>query len=182
MLFVNLYAMWNKAFYLLSFYLYLSVCPSVHQQFCLHDNSSPVQAKDHQIWARGVQDLGDDPYCFVGWLTLTFKVKFNLKSKLTPYWTCLLSNLSSIEARITKFRPEMQITLIKILIVFGVDWPWQTISNFISKSCLLATSLLHFEIFVRQSLVNSPTSHMTPHICSFPYACQQGCAMDCKAV
>ena len=51
-----------------------------HQVFP-RDNSSPVQAR---ITKFGVKDLGLDPYCFVGWLTLTFKVKFNVRVKIYP--------------------------------------------------------------------------------------------------
>ena len=39
---------------------------------------------------------------------------------------CLCDNLWPIQARITKFGPEMQNTLVKIHIVFGVDWYWSS--------------------------------------------------------
>ena len=37
---------------------------------------------------------------------------------------CLHDNLWPVLARITKFEPEMQNTLVKICIVVGGDWPW----------------------------------------------------------
>ena len=51
----------------------LSVCQS---RVCPRDNSS---SQNHQIWSTDAKHLGWGPYCFVGWSTLTFKVKFNLK-------------------------------------------------------------------------------------------------------
>ena len=63
--------------------LRLSVCPSVRQSWaCLRYNSSPVQDR---ITKFGVKDLASDPYCFKGWMTLTFKVKFNLSQNLPHF-------------------------------------------------------------------------------------------------
>ena len=42
---------------------------------------------------------------------------------------CPDDNLSPAQATITKFGPEVQNTLIKIPIVFGVHWPWPSRSN-----------------------------------------------------
>ena len=42
---------------------------------------------------------------------------------------CPDDNLSPAQATITKFGPEVQKTLIKIPIVFGVHWPWPSRSN-----------------------------------------------------
>ena len=42
---------------------------------------------------------------------------------------CPDDNLSPAQATITKFEPEVQNTLIKIPIVFGVHWPWPSRSN-----------------------------------------------------
>ena len=42
-----------------------------------------------------------------------------------------------VQARTTKFRPEVQNTLIKIPVVLGVDWAWHVKLNLFSKSCLL---------------------------------------------
>ena len=47
----------------------------------------------------------------VGQLTLTFKVKFNLKSEFTPFWDCPHHNSLPIQARITKFGPMIIINL-----------------------------------------------------------------------
>ena len=55
--------------------VFVCVCQS---QACPHDNSSLIQAKI----TRDAKHLGLGPYCFGGWSTLTFKVKFNLKVKV----------------------------------------------------------------------------------------------------
>ena len=48
-------------------------------QACLHHNSSLIQAKITKFWPEVQKKLGQDPHCFGGRLTFTFKVKFNLK-------------------------------------------------------------------------------------------------------
>ena len=68
-------------------------------------------------WLRSLLFIG-------GQLTLTFKVKFNLK-----VWIYRILSLSAhyslpIQARITKFGPEVQNSLVKISIVLGGIWPW----------------------------------------------------------
>ena len=47
---------------------------------------------------------------------------------------CPDDNSSPIQARITKFRPEMQNTLVWVPIVFGDDRPWSSRSNLTWKS------------------------------------------------
>ena len=60
------------------------------------------------------------------------------KSKFTPFWACLHDNSSHVQA---KFEPEVQNTLIKIPIVFGVDWARHVKFNWFSKYCLFASLL-----------------------------------------
>ena len=45
-----------------------------------------------------------------------------LKSEFTPFWACPHHNLLPIQARITKFGPEVQNSLVKIPIVLGGNW------------------------------------------------------------
>ena len=42
---------------------------------------------------------------------------------------CPRDNSGPVQAMITKFRPMMQMTLVKVLIVFGSNWPWPSRSN-----------------------------------------------------
>ena len=51
-------------------------------------------------------------------------------------WACPSDNSSTVQARITKFGPEKQNTLVKIPIVFWGNWPWPSRSNLTSNSKL----------------------------------------------
>ena len=54
---------------------------------CPHHKSSPIQARIAKFGpeVQSAKYLGLDPYCFMGWMTLTFKVKFNLKKSKCPF-------------------------------------------------------------------------------------------------
>ena len=47
---------------------------------------------------------------------------------------CPCNNSSTVQARITKFGPEMEKTLVKIPIILWDDWPWTSRSNRTQKS------------------------------------------------
>ena len=47
---------------------------------------------------------------------------------------CPRDNLEPVQARIAKFGPKMQKTLVKVPIVLGGNWPWPSRSNLTSKS------------------------------------------------
>ena len=47
---------------------------------------------------------------------------------------CPRDNSGPVQARIAKFRPKMQKTLVKVPIVLGGNWPWPSRSNLTSKS------------------------------------------------
>ena len=82
---------------------------------------------DHRCkrpWLRSV--------LFWGWLTLTFKVKCNFKSKFTPFWVIQRDNSSPVQAKATKFGPEVLNTLVKIPVVLGIDWAWQVMFTIFS--------------------------------------------------
>ena len=51
-------------------------------------------------------------------------------------WACPSDNSSTVQARITKFGPEKQNTLVKIPIVFWGNWSWPSRSNLTSNSKL----------------------------------------------
>ena len=51
-------------------------------------------------------------------------------------WACPSDNSSTVQARITKFGPEKQNTLVKIPIVFWGNWLWPSRSNLSSNSKL----------------------------------------------
>ena len=47
---------------------------------------------------------------------------------------CPCDNSGPVQARIAKFGPKMQKTLVKVPIVLGGNWPWPSGSNLTSKS------------------------------------------------
>ena len=96
-----------------------------------------VHAITHHPFKLGPPNL--DQRCKTPWLrSLLFwggnqpwpsRSNSRSKSKFTPFWACPHHNLSPIKARIIKFGPEVQNTLVKIPIVLGGNWPWPSRSN-----------------------------------------------------
>ena len=105
---------------------------SVRHQVCPCDNSSPVQARinlDHRSlpWLGSLFYMSSFLLCVCvcvcvwgGW-PRTSRSNLTSKSKFTPFWDCPHDNSSPIQARATKFGPEVLNTLIKIPIVLGDD-------------------------------------------------------------
>ena len=112
-------------------YVCLSVCQSLA---CLHDNSEPIQARITKFIPKMQTTLIKVPV--VLWTDRPWPSRSDLtwKSKFTPFWTCPRHNSPPIQARITKFRTEVQNTLVKISIVLGGNWPWHPRSNMTLKS------------------------------------------------
>ena len=100
---------WNNLFPFLSSIAVVSVftrpCPSLRQpQPYLRDSFSPNLNKQHKTsWTKILIVLG-------GLLTMTFKVKFNLKLKIYPSWDCPRHNSPSFEVRTSKFAPIMRLS------------------------------------------------------------------------
>ena len=60
---------------------------------------------------------------FWGWLTLTFKVKFNFKVEIYPIlslWVCPRDKSPLIEVRISKFGPKCILALLWSLLILGL--------------------------------------------------------------
>ena len=107
---------------------------------CPRDNSGPVQARITKFGPKMQKTLVKVP--IVLWADWPWPSRSNStwKSKFSPFWACLHHNSPPIQARITKFGPEVQNTLVKIPIVFfvffflgggggGGNWPWPARSN-----------------------------------------------------
>ena len=88
---------------------YQSVCQSLA---CPRDNSGPVQARITKFGPRVQNNLIKVPT--VLWSDRPWPSRSNLRSnsKFTPLWACLHHNSPPIQARITKFEPEVQNTLV----------------------------------------------------------------------
>ena len=105
-----------------------SVRPSVTKFFraiTLHPFELGSPNLNHMCWIPWLRSL----LVWGGWLTLTFKVKCNFNIKISPFWACPRDNPSPVQARATKFRPQVQNTLIKVPIVLRSNWPWPWRSN-----------------------------------------------------
>ena len=107
-----------------------SVCLSVCQSLaCPRDNSGPVQARITKFGPKMQNTLVKVP--IVLWTDRTWPPRSNLtwKSTFTPFWDCPHLNSPPIQAKITKFGPEVQNTLVKIPIVLGGNWTWPSRPN-----------------------------------------------------
>ena len=95
--------------------------------------------------------------CLLFWKVIDLNLQgpiWTSKSKVTPFWACRHDNSSPLQARITKFKPEVQSTLVKISINFGIDWSWSAISFSILKPVFYQTYLRCFcKYLVRPSPV-----------------------------
>ena len=91
-----------------------SVCQSLA---CPRDNSGPVQARNTKFRSHVQNNLVKVP--IVLWSNWPWPSRSDIGSKLkfTPFWACPHHNSSPIQARITKFGPEVQNTLVEIPIV-----------------------------------------------------------------
>ena len=106
----------------------------------------------------------------MGQLTLTFKVKLNLKVKIYPIlsmWVCPCDKSPPIEVSISKFGPKMHLRTVKVPIDFGLDWTWSSVSFLISNLCFSTKLCVSYSFasvciyLVRPSPVNAP--HFTRH-------------------
>ena len=78
---------------------------------------------------------------------MTFKVKYNLKSKFIPFWAFRM-----IACHPTKLGPEMHLSTVKIPIDFGLDKPSASISFLIIKA-IFFTYLCCFCITFSETIV-----------------------------
>ena len=126
----------------------------------------------------------------MGWLTVIFKVKLNLKVKIYPIfglWVCLGDKSIPNKVRLSKFGPKMHLSTVKVPIDFGIDWSWSSVS-FLTSNLLYSTKYcvsLIFASFCIYLVRPSPLS--VPHptwlrTYTDSYACGQGPAMDRETV
>ena len=105
----------------------LSVCQS---RVCQRDNSSPVQARITKFGVQMQKTLVNVPIVLRGDRPWPSRSNLTWKSNFTSFWACPYHNWSLVQARITKFGPDMHLSEVKIPIDLGVDRTWSSRSNF----------------------------------------------------
>ena len=108
----------------MSMCLYVRACvcqPRVHPRH----NSSPFQARITKFGSEVQNTLVKIPIVSQDGLPWPSRLSLTSKSKFVLFWDCPHHNSSPIQARVTKFRPEVQNTA-KIFSVLGVSWPWHS--------------------------------------------------------
>ena len=112
--------------------LRLCVCVSVCQSLaCPRDNSGPVQARIAKFGPKMQKTLVKVPIVLRGNWPWPSRSNLTSKSEFTQFWTCPDHNSLPIQARITKFGPEVENSLVKVPIVLGGNWPRPSRSNLI---------------------------------------------------
>ena len=101
----------------------VSVC--VYQSLaCLHDNSSPVQARMTKFGPEKQNTLVKIPIVFGSGWPWPSRSNLTSNSKLTPFWACPTHYASPIQVRISKFGPQMHFSVVKIPVNSELDWSW----------------------------------------------------------
>ena len=124
------------------------------------------------------------------WLTLTFKVKFNIKVKICPIlilWVCLRDKSPLIEVRISKIGPKMHPNTVKVPNDFGIDWPRSSILLLVSKQLFFSKLCVSYSFASFCIYLVRPSPVSVPHptwLCTYTdsYECGQGPTMDHETV
>ena len=104
-------------------------------------------------------------------------------------WVCPCDKSPPIEVSISKFRPKMHLSTVKVPIDFGLDWPWSSVSLLISNLWVFFYQTLRLlficvclYIFSEAIASEYSTIHRAPHISGFFYARGKGPAVDRETV
>ena len=101
------------------------------------NSSLNSQMKPYEIMHKAWSGIEDVPYCYPRpVLASGYCHRLCLCVCVYQSLACPHDNSSPVQARITKFGPEKQNTLVKIPIAFGSGWPWPSRSNLTSNSKL----------------------------------------------
>ena len=110
----------------------LSVCLSVCQSLaCPRDNSGPIQARIAKFGPKMQKTLVKVPIVLGGNWPWPSRSNLTSKSEFTQFWACPDHNSLPIQAKITKFGPEVENSLVKVPIVLGGNWHRPSRSNLI---------------------------------------------------
>ena len=101
--------------------VFVSVC--VYQsRVCPHDNSPLVQAKITKFGTKMQKTLVKVSIVFGDYRPWPSRSNLTWKSNFTSFWACPPHNSSAVQARITKFGPNLYLSTVNIPINFGLDW------------------------------------------------------------
>ena len=134
-----------------------SVCLCVYQsRACPHDNSPLVQARITKFGTKVQKTLVKVPIVFGHDRFWPSRWNLTWKSNFTSFWACPPHNSSAVQARITKFGPQMHLSTVTIPINFGLDWFWSSLSFSILKPIFLPNLFAPFLYYIQwdPSLVN----------------------------
>ena len=99
----------------------------------------------------------------MGWLTVIFKVKLNLKVKIYRIWASLCHKSPPIEIKISKFGLKMHFSTVQVPIDFGLDWPWSSISFLISNMFFSTTFCVSYSFASVCIYLLRPSPVTVPH-------------------
>ena len=99
------------------------------------------------------------------------------KSIFTSFWACLHHNSSAVQARFTKLRPKMHLSTGKILLNFGLDWFWSSLSFSILKPNFLPNLFALFCIIFSETPRLLPEASIGLRVLSLP-----ACVCMCLSV
>ena len=122
----------------------VSVCPCVSMSVCVcqsracpHDNSPLVQATITKFGTKVQKTLVKVSIVFGDDRPWPSRSNLTWKSNFTSFWACPPHNSSAVQARITKFRPKIYLSIVNIPINFGLNWFWSSPSFSILKPIFL---------------------------------------------
>ena len=122
----------------------LHLCVCVCQSLaCPCDNLGPVQARIAKFGSKMQKTLVKVPIVLGGNWPWPSRSNLTSKSEFTPFWAGPDHNSSPIQVRITKFRPEVENSLVKVPIILGGNWPWP------SRSYLIQTVEFFYQTYLR---------------------------------
>ena len=104
---------------------------------CPHDNFSLVIVRITKLRPEMHLSMAKKPIVLgVDWPWSSMS-NLTCKSKFIPFWACPYNNLSPVQAKITKYGPDMHLNTVKIPVDFGRDKPSDSISFLIVKAMFL---------------------------------------------
>ena len=103
----------------------------IHQPFKL--GSPNLDQRYKRPWLR--------PLSFCGVIDGDLEGQIELESQNLPHldlWVCPGDKSIPNKARLSKFRPKMHLSTVKVPIDFGIDWSWSSVS-FLTSNLLYST-------------------------------------------